>query len=296
MKVIQLLTTSHRSKWLWLPALFVGLGIDPANNRSTAADARDYEKTIKPILAKHCLACHGENATAKRLRLDRLAPGFAGERGEHWSMVFDRVRSGEMPPKKKPPLTAAERKQVQDWLQSGLRAAGEARKKAEGRVPLRRLNRVEYQNTIRHLLAIDTELKELLPEDNAVDGFDNNADGLTVSAVLMQRYLEAAEAALDAARIHSPRPPAVKKRFTSFAYDQPSTAISNSATAYRLGDDSVFFLDREIEHQFGGQDVLPRLPKGFPLPLKSGGALPLRYLRLRLSDQRPSDAGRLYHG
>ena len=52
----------------------------------------------------------------------------------------------------------------------------------------------------------------MLPEDNAVDGFDNNADGLTVSTVLMRRYLEAADVALDAALVHGPRPPMVKKR------------------------------------------------------------------------------------
>lgn len=260
--------------YLWLPALLLGWRFVVPTNESAAADANEakaYAETIKPILAKHCLECHGDGAKGKRLRIDQLTPDFVGEKGEHWAEVLDKVRSGEMPPHGKPHLAAAQKKLVQDWLQTRLRVAGEAQQKAEGRAPLRRLNRVEYENTVRELLAIETDLKDLLPEENAVDGFDNNADALSVSTVLMKRYLEAAEAALDAAVVQGPRPELYKKRTNAFSYDRPPDASSNSASAYKLGDVSVFFLDREIEHGFGGQDVLPSLPKEFPLALKVGG-------------------------
>jgi mono/diheme cytochrome c family protein len=262
MKVLRSL--ANPCLWVWTL-----LGVGLIATKSTAADA--YAETIRPLLAKHCLACHGEGAKAKRLRLDQLTPDFVGDKGEHWADVLEKVRSGDMPPSSKPRPTAAEKKLLQDWIQERLQAAGSAQQKAEGRVPLRRLNRDEYQNTVRELLAIDVDLKEMLPEENAVDGFDNNAEGLSVSTVLMQRYLEAAEAALDAAVVRGPRPELYKKRTTSFAYDRKPTDTANSAAAYRLGDDSVFFLDREIEHGFGGQDVLPSLPKDFPLALKVGG-------------------------
>ena len=270
MHFIRFAAAAACSRRFWLPLLLVALGFASARN-ALAADSEVYEKTIKPVLAKHCFTCHGEGAKAKRLRLDRLTPKFAGEQGEYWMTVLDKVRSGEMPPEGKPRPTAAEQKKLQEWIQVGLRAAGQAQQKAEGRVPLRRLNRVEYENTVRRLLAIETDLKDLLPEDNALDGFDNSAEALSVSTVLMQRYLEAADAALDAAILHGPRPASTKQRYTSFAYDRPPDATANSAAPYHLGDDSVFFLDREIEHGFGGQDVLPRIPKGFPLALKVGG-------------------------
>ena len=260
-----------RSHKVWMPSLLIGLAMTVVRSDSVAADAGTYAETIRPILAKHCFGCHGDAAKAKRLRLDRLTPDFAGDSGEHWSEVLDKIRSGEMPPKSKPQPTAAERKLLLDWISDRLRAAGESQQKAEGRVPLRRLNRDEYENTVRELLAIDIDLKEMLPEENAVDGFDNGADGLSVSTVLMRRYLEAADAALDAAMVHGPRPELYKKRTNSFSYDRKPDATSNSASAYRLGDVSVFFLDREIEHGFGGQDVLPSLPKDFPLALKTGG-------------------------
>ena len=263
MKFVRLICPSRGA---WLPLLLV---VTATGGESAAADV--YTDSIRPILAKHCLECHGDSAKPKRLRLDRLTPDFAGENGEHWSDVLDKVRSGAMPPKAKPQPTAVEKKLLQDWIQDRLRALGDSQVKAEGRVPLRRLNRDEYQNTVRELLAIDIDLKDLLPEENAVDGFDNGADGLSVSTVLMRRYLEAADTALDAAVVRGPQPDLYKKRTTSFSYDRKPDASSNSASAYRLGDVSVFFLDREIEHGFGGQDVLPSLPKDFPLALKIGG-------------------------
>jgi mono/diheme cytochrome c family protein len=268
---IRLNTALSFSTWIKLPLLLLGLGIGPAARELSADDVGVYEKSIKPLLTKHCFACHAENAKAKRVRLDRLAPEFAGEPGAHWSMVLEKLRAGEMPPKADPQPSAAEQKRLQEWIGDNLRLAGEAQQKAQGRVPLRRLNRVEYQNTVRDLLSIDTQLSEMLPEDNAVDGFDNSAEGLSVSTVLMRRYLEAADAALEAAMVRGPQPESTKKRFTSFSYDRPPDASSNSAAAYRMPDASVFFLDREIEHTFGGQDVLPRIPKDFPLALKVGG-------------------------
>jgi len=84
---------------------------------------------------------------------------------------------------------------------------------AGGRVPLRRLNRAEYENTVRDLLGVDIDLKEMLPPDTSGNGFDNNADALHTSSFLMDRYLEAADAALAVAVANLPQPPLVKKRY-----------------------------------------------------------------------------------
>src|SRR5688572_5965278 len=81
-------------------------------------------------------------------------------------------------------------------------AAEDAERAAEGRVVLRRLNRVEYENTVRDLLGIQTELKELLPLDTSADGFDNIGAALHTSSFLMDRYLEAADVALGMAIVN----------------------------------------------------------------------------------------------
>ena len=95
------------SRWLWL-ALLVALAAGPGKKATVAAEDRAYETAVKPFLAKHCLACHGDGAKAKRVRLDRLTPDFAGAQAEHWLAVLDKVRSGDMPPKPKPRPDAAE--------------------------------------------------------------------------------------------------------------------------------------------------------------------------------------------
>ncbi|MCX7418402.1 MAG: DUF1592 domain-containing protein [Planctomycetia bacterium] len=82
------------------------------------------------------------------------------------------------------------------------------------RVVLRRLNRTEYQNTVRDLLGIDVDLKELLPLDSSAGGFDNVGEALHISSFLMDRYLEAADKALSIAIANLPQPPLVKKRYS----------------------------------------------------------------------------------
>src|SRR5262249_33764154 len=100
-----------------------------------------------------------------------------------------------------------------DWI--GARAeAAEAARRAQGRVVLRRLNRVEYENTVRDLLAASIDLKDLLAPDAAANGFDNSAEAPQLAPVLMERYLEAADAALNVAVANGPRPPLVKKHLS----------------------------------------------------------------------------------
>ena len=90
-----------------------------------------------------------------------------------WKEIDERLASRTMPPSAKPQPTAEELKTLAGWLDDRLVAADRARRKVEGRALLRRLNRTEYENTVRDLFAINIDLKHLLPEDEAVDGFDN---------------------------------------------------------------------------------------------------------------------------
>src|SRR5262249_13446083 len=131
-----------------------------------------------------------------------------------WLAVRKRIQAGEMPPKSKPRPPEKEVQALAAWIRGQAEAAESARRAAEGRVVLRRLNRVEYENTVRDLLGVPVELKELLPPDSASAGFDNVADAQHVSSFLMEKYLEAAERSLSLAIANGPQPPLVKKRYS----------------------------------------------------------------------------------
>lgn len=188
------------------------LGATPAG---WAGEPKPVEEHVRPFLAAHCVGCHGAEKPKAGLRLDTLAPDFAdAATRDRWLAVRKRIQAGDMPPKGKPRPPQDQVTRLADWVAGEAAAADTARRAREGRVVLRRLNRVEYQNTIRDLLGIDLDLTERLPADSSASGFDNVGDALHVSSFLMERYLEAADAALAVAIANGPQPPPVKKRYT----------------------------------------------------------------------------------
>ena len=114
-----------------------------------------------------------------------------GGNADVWEKVVRKLRSGMMPPQGKPKPDDATRNNLTSWLVTNLDRAA-ARRPDPGRPLLRRLNRAEYANAIRDLLALEVDPGTLLPPDDSGYGFDNNADILVVSPVLLERYLSAA--------------------------------------------------------------------------------------------------------
>lgn len=212
-----------------------------AGLQSAAANeplANDFA-TIRPILARHCLACHGAEKPKGDLRLERLSPEFSDAASlERWRTVLKRIAAGEMPPKSKPRPSAEDIRTLSQWITAGVRAA-EAKRSAQGRAVFRRLNRVEYENTIRDLLGIRIDLQDVLPQDGAAAGFDNVGEALHTSSFLMERYLEAAEKALDLAIANKPRPPLIKKRYS--LKDQHQVKSTTERVFRKLGDTVVMF-------------------------------------------------------
>src|SRR4029077_12068740 len=122
-------------------------------------------------------------------------PAAFGDRAvrERWAQVHDRLRAGEMPPKNHAQPKPDEVRPVLAWIAARVDGAEAERRAREGRTVLRRLNRVEYQNTMRDLLGVgDLDLKDLLPPDASSNGFDNVGEALHSSSFLMERYLDAA--------------------------------------------------------------------------------------------------------
>ncbi|MBI5759680.1 MAG: DUF1592 domain-containing protein [Planctomycetales bacterium] len=179
-------------------------------------DAQHYDKVIRPFLIKHCQGCHGEEKPKGKFRTDRLSADFANKPDrEQWQKVLEKLKAGAMPPKEKPRPPEKEIQAMTDWLAPRLAVADDAARAAQGRVVLRRLNRSEYENTINDLLGIKVSLKEQLPADGSADGFDNAGAANHTSAFLMEKYLEAADTALNAAIANRPKPPPrVDKRYS----------------------------------------------------------------------------------
>ena len=135
---------------------------------------------------RHCSLCHNAKLNTAGLNVEQLGD-------DAWDRVLEKLRSGQMPPKGLPRPPAADVNQVTAWIQAHLDAAGRNRKPDPGRVTARRLNRFEYDNTIHDLLAVDFRPADNFPADDSGYGFDNIGDVLSLSPVLMEKYLAAAE-------------------------------------------------------------------------------------------------------
>ena len=181
-----------------------------------ATDGKKLDDPFKPLLARYCLTCHSGDKAKGNLRLDNLSRNLADAvTRKRWTSVLDRLRAGEMPPKGKPRPPAKSVRALTAQLAARLAAAEVVARAKHGRVVLRRLNRVEYENTMRDLLGIQIDLKKQLPKDGSADGFDNAGAAHHTSAFLMEKYLAAADAALNAAIANRPKPPpTIKKRYS----------------------------------------------------------------------------------
>ena len=164
------------------------------------------------MLDKHCVECH--DADTKKGNLDLTALKFDlsdGKAFAEWVKVHDRVRDGEMPPKKKAQPDAAVVKTFLSDLAQPMIAADQDRAAREGRTTWRRMNRYEYENTLRDLLEAPwLQIKDKLPEDGESHRFNKIGDALDVSHVQMARYLGAADYALREVKADHIRRPETK--------------------------------------------------------------------------------------
>lgn len=176
----------------------------------------DFEREVRPILVRHCFDCHGAEKQKGKLRLDTLSRDLVTDRraAENWHEVQNVLQLGEMPPDDEPKLPAKDRRVLLDWLKGSIEEANRARKGNGGRVVVRRLNRVEYQNTMRDLLGIDVSYTTDFPPDAvSEDGMRNNGSALQMTAIQLEYYLSAARKAIDRAIVADSEPPVFIHRF-----------------------------------------------------------------------------------
>jgi mono/diheme cytochrome c family protein len=159
----------------------------PATARSNMADGPPA------MLDDYCSRCHNDDDKIANLSIADLRSGdlLHGANVETWEKVLRRTSQGEMPPLNKPQPDPADRAAFVRWLETSLDSYAAAHPDP-GRATIRRLNRVEYANAIRDLLALKVDVSRELPQDNSGYGFDNIADVLSVSPTLMDRYIAVA--------------------------------------------------------------------------------------------------------
>jgi mono/diheme cytochrome c family protein len=126
----------------------------PQTNVSAARPG--YAETVKPFIAQHCQKCHGEKTAKAGYRMDLLGADFTAVAvAEQWKEVIDRINVGEMPPDDQPRPDAKQTARLVTWVNERLREVDLAARNAGGQIPMRRLNRDEYANTVRDLLQLD---------------------------------------------------------------------------------------------------------------------------------------------
>lgn len=155
-------------------------------------------EAVSSFITEHCLDCHDSDTRKAGLDLSGLTSvGRTSSQFATWVKVHDRVAAGEMPPKQKPRPEPEEQKAFLESLRASLTACDKKRITLTGRATQRRLNRYEYENTLRDLLETPwLQLRDSLPEDGEADRFNKVGDALDMSHVQMGRYLSTADFAL----------------------------------------------------------------------------------------------------
>jgi Protein of unknown function (DUF1592)/Protein of unknown function (DUF1588)/Protein of unknown function (DUF1587)/Protein of unknown function (DUF1585)/Protein of unknown function (DUF1595) len=253
---------------LWVAAALLCAVPRPA---TAAADDSRFETTVQPFLSKNCYSCHDSrsknadvNLEAFKSRASMLADP------DTWQKVMSKMSTGQMPPVGRPRPDAGTTRAIVDWIASELDHAELSAPPDPGHVTARRLNRTEYDNTVRDLLGVDLRPADDFPQDDTGYGFDNNGDVLSLSPALMERYVTAAERVARAALFGPPpaRPTLVRLQSrrgkiqpgaaVPVAYDVAGLSLPNSLHAL---------------HRFTAGDYVFRVVLGGTRP---AGSEPLR--------------------
>lgn len=282
---------TQRFKWMAIVAVAL-VAVWAMTSQAPLADANTPKAgafSTQAFLEASCFACHNSATKKGNLDLTALKPDFADAATfAVWVKVHDRVNDGEMPPKAAPQPADEERKAFLKSLAAPLIAADAARIRREGRSVLRRMNRYEYENTLRDLLGAPwLQIKELLPEDGERYRFNKSGEALGVSHVQISRYLSAAEHALREvlARTET-QPETVTKRyysreqrsFTGHVEFSQFNTYTERATFPLIGNEAdVAVLEKKAPMTVGDKDPAKRELEGMGVVASSYEPLEIRF-------------------
>jgi mono/diheme cytochrome c family protein len=218
-------------------ARLLGLAVVFSARSLAAEDATDFAKVVQPFIKEHCTSCHGPEKQKGKLRLDTLANNFADPAiAAKWKEVVNSVGGHEMPPEeeKQPSPEAAAR--FAEWLEQELARAEIAKRST--RVVLRRMNRAEYDNTIRDLVGVDFKPSEKFPEDPPAGGFDNIGQALSISPMQVELYYAAARQILDRALVEGAQPESIKWHF-----EPEENTLGSDRYRVKMGKNNIILND-----------------------------------------------------
>jgi hypothetical protein len=175
--------------------------------QAATSPVEEFHKTVEPILSQYCYDCHGQGEHKGGVTLDEFkSDGALVHNPDFWWKVLKNVRAGIMPPQKNDRPTEEQKQKLADWIKYGAFGIDPA-SPDPGRVTIRRLNRVEYRHTITDLMGIDFDTTGEFPPDDTGYGFDTIGDALSISPLLLEKYMEAAQSVVDQAVPINPRKP-----------------------------------------------------------------------------------------
>lgn len=205
--------------WNWLIlGLIFAPGLPPGNE---SAPTSSFAREGVAFLNKHCIACHGPDKKKGDVVLHTFKDDASLLKDRKtWNNVLRVISMGEMPPQGRPQPSITELETFTKSVNVVFDHADRTGKRDPGHVTVRRLNRFEYNNTIRDLVGVDFQPAEDFPSDDVGNGFDNIGDVLSMSPILLERYLTAAEAIVQRAIVAKPAPP--EKRWMASRYLEPA--------------------------------------------------------------------------
>ncbi|MBI3849670.1 MAG: DUF1592 domain-containing protein [Verrucomicrobia bacterium] len=190
-----------------------------------------FQADVKPVLSKYCYECHGDKKKKGGLSLQAFSDEAAVLKNPKvWETVLHHVRTHEMPPERKPQPTQAQRDLIARWIEAKVFHC-DCDHPDPGRVTLRRLNRVEYNNTIRDLVGVDFQPADDFPADDVGYGFDNIGDVLSLPPILLEKYMAVADKILGSAIVINPSTngPAIKFPAGKLESTAPGSEYGNGA-------------------------------------------------------------------
>ena len=243
-----------------LAILFAAIYVNSSQAQRSTADVT----AKRALINDYCISCHSQKAKVAGVVLEGLDFSSVGTNADIWERVLRKVRTGQMPPAKAPQPEAAETAGFVTWLEGSLDQAAKLNPNP-GRPAVHRLNRAEYSNAIRDLLAVDVQPGQWLPVDDSGYGFDNIGEVLTLSPTLLEKYMSAARRVSRLA-VGDPKIKPVEERFA------PRRTSRNE----RVSDDLPFF-------SRGGLSVNYYFPLDgeYLLRIKPNGSDPEKYFEVR---------------
>lgn len=257
---------------------FTGLGIVAILSLIATSNLQAQDTAFsKQFLQQHCAACHNDSNRTANISVSPLDPEDVGLHADVWEKVLRKVRTAEMPPPTMPQPEAAVVAEFTSKLEQSLDQVAAAEPNP-GRSTIHRLNRVEYSNAVRDLLAVELGSTDALPADDTGYGFDNIADVLSVSPVLLERYMSVARK-LSRSAVGSPdvvpaqtswlvprRGRTNRLRTQRISDDLPFASRGGMSITHRFPLDAEYEINLDVRLQgFNGRE-----PKKLRLPIKAG--------------------------